>query len=78
MCEASAYVLRNGQEKLLLSGLDVIEQDGDDLRLVNIFGVDEAAQNTLRRVGKFPPFPPDLNRQKLTIEVPLAFRLRTE
>ncbi len=38
MCEASAYVLRNGQEELLLSDVDIIEHDGDDLRLVNIFG----------------------------------------
>jgi protein TonB len=40
--------------------------------------LDDAAQDTIRRVGKFPPFPPELNRQKLTIEVPLAFRLSTE
>jgi protein TonB len=40
--------------------------------------LDEAAQNTIRRVGKFPPFPPELNRQQLTIEVPLAFRLSNE
>ncbi len=40
--------------------------------------LDEAAKNTLRRVGQFPPFPVDLNRQKLTVEVPLAFRLRLD
>jgi predicted RNA-binding protein len=38
MCEASAYVLRNGQEELLLSEVDIIEPEGDSLRLVNIFG----------------------------------------
>jgi protein TonB len=40
--------------------------------------LDEASRNTIRRVGKFPPFPAALNRQKLTIEIPLAFRLRQE
>jgi len=40
--------------------------------------LDDAARDTLRRVGNFPPFPPELNRQKLTIEVPLAFRLSNE
>ena len=40
--------------------------------------LDEAAKNTLRRVGQFPPLPVDLNRQKLTVEVPLAFRLRLD
>jgi protein TonB len=40
--------------------------------------LDEAAKNTIRRVGQFPPLPADLNRQQLTVEVPLAFRLRTD
>ena len=38
MCEAAAYVLKNGQEELLLSEVDIIEPEGDGLRLVNIFG----------------------------------------
>lgn len=38
MCEASAYLLKNGQEKLILQDVDVIEPDGENLRLVNIFG----------------------------------------
>ncbi|MGO8760487.1 MAG: energy transducer TonB [Desulfobaccales bacterium] len=40
--------------------------------------LDEAALNTIRRVGRFPPFPAELNRQQLTIEVPLAFRLSND
>ena len=38
MCEASAYIVKNGQEELLLADVDVVEPEGDDLRLVNIFG----------------------------------------
>jgi predicted RNA-binding protein len=38
MCEAAAYLLKNGQEELILSDVDVIEPDGANLRLVNIFG----------------------------------------
>ncbi len=38
MCEAAAYVLKNGREELVLQDVDVIEPDGDNLRLVNIFG----------------------------------------
>lgn len=38
MCEATAYILKNGQEELLLSAVDVIEPEGDGLRLVSIFG----------------------------------------
>ena len=38
MCEAAAYLVKNGREELLLADVDVIEPDGDNLRLVNIFG----------------------------------------
>jgi len=38
MCEAAAYLLKNGQEELILQDVDVIEPDGDSLRIVNIFG----------------------------------------
>ncbi len=38
MCEAAAYILKNGREELVLADVDVIEPDGDSLRLVNIFG----------------------------------------
>ncbi len=40
--------------------------------------LDEAAKETIRRVGHFPPFPANLNRRKLSIAVPLAFHLRTD
>mgnify|MGYP001145735455 FL=1 len=38
MCEANAYWLKDGQEELLMTEVDKIEPDGDDLRLVSIFG----------------------------------------
>jgi predicted RNA-binding protein len=38
MCEATAYLLKNGQEHLILKDVDVIEPDGDSVRIVNIFG----------------------------------------
>jgi predicted RNA-binding protein len=38
MCEAAAYLLKNGREELILQDVDLIEPDGDNLRLVNIFG----------------------------------------
>ncbi len=38
MCEAAAYLLKDGREELLLSEVDTIEPEGDSLRLVNIFG----------------------------------------
>ncbi len=38
MCEAAAYVIKDGREELILQDVDVIEPDGENLRLVNIFG----------------------------------------
>jgi predicted RNA-binding protein len=38
MCEAAAYIIKNGQEELFLEDVDLIEPDGDNLRLVSIFG----------------------------------------
>lgn len=38
--------------------------------------LDAAAQETVRRVGRFPPIPPGLGRERLTVEIPLVFQLR--
>ena len=38
MCEAAAYILKDGKEELLLQDVDLIEPEGDNLRLVSIFG----------------------------------------
>jgi len=37
--------------------------------------LDGAAQETLRKIGRFPPLPAVLGRSQLTIQVPLTFRL---
>ena len=38
MCEAAAYILKDGKEELLLQDVDLIEPDGENLRIVSIFG----------------------------------------
>lgn len=38
MCEASAYVVKDGQEELILESVDMLEDEGDGLLMVNIFG----------------------------------------
>lgn len=47
MCEAAAYILKNGEEELLLSEVDIIEPEGDSLRLVNIFGEQKVVKATI-------------------------------
>jgi predicted RNA-binding protein len=38
MCEAHVYLEQDGEEKLLLESVYLIESDGDRWRLENIFG----------------------------------------
>ena len=39
MCEANAYIIRNGKEELILESVDIVEpEDGGSFRLVDIFG----------------------------------------
>jgi protein TonB len=54
-----------------IEGTRVRRSSGHDL-------LDQAARETLLRVGCFPPFPAELKRRQLTIEVPLAYRLEED
>jgi predicted RNA-binding protein len=38
MCEAHAYLLKNGVEEVLLENVDQVEVEGDEVRMINIFG----------------------------------------
>lgn len=51
MCEAAAFILKNDQEELLLSDVDIIEPEGDGLRLVNIFGEQKIIKANIHRLN---------------------------
>lgn len=39
MCEANAYIVKDGREELVMESVDVVEPEGEDQwRLVGIFG----------------------------------------
>ncbi len=38
MCDANAYLVKDGAEEVLLQSVDLVEMDGDEAKLVNIFG----------------------------------------
>lgn len=38
MCEAKAYLLREGQEELVLESVDVLEDREEGVHIVNLFG----------------------------------------
>ncbi len=38
MCEANAYLLKDGKEELILEAVDVVENQEGQVRVANIFG----------------------------------------
>ena len=61
MCEAHAYILKEKEEKKILESVDLVEFEGNEIRLVNIFG----EQKTLRgRLARY-----DSNGGKIVFEV---------
>ncbi len=48
MCEAHAFVLKDGEEKKLLENVDKVEMDGDVITIVNIFGEQRILKGKMR------------------------------
>ena len=38
MCEANAFLLKEGVESRIMENVDQLDVEGDEIRLVNIFG----------------------------------------
>ena len=52
MCEASAFLFRNGQEELILESVDEVLPEGDrEFRLVNIFGEQKIIKGKLKSMN---------------------------
>jgi predicted RNA-binding protein len=48
MCEAHAYILKNGEEEVLLENVDEVEVEGDEIRMINIFGEQKILKATIK------------------------------
>ncbi len=48
MCEAHAFILRDGKEEKVLENVDLVEFEGDEVRLTNIFGEQKNLRARLR------------------------------
>ena len=49
MCEANAYLLKEGQEQLLMESVDIVEPEGEDTwRLVGIFGDQKTVKGRIK------------------------------
>jgi predicted RNA-binding protein len=51
MCEASAYLLKDGQEELLLESVDQLESCNGEVKMVNIFGERKEFRGRIRRLS---------------------------
>jgi predicted RNA-binding protein len=38
MCESAAYILRDGEEELILESIDILENRDGEIGLVNLYG----------------------------------------
>ncbi len=52
MCEANAYLIKDGEELLLMEAVDVVEPEGDGAwRLVGIFGDQKTVKGRIKRMN---------------------------
>lgn len=38
MCEAHAFIIKDDKEEMILENVDQVDVEGDEVRMVNIFG----------------------------------------
>ena len=52
MCEASAYMVKQNEEQLLMEFVDLVEPEGDNAwRLVDLFGDQKIVKGQLKRMN---------------------------
>lgn len=49
MCEAHVYLLKDKTEEKILESVDLVEMDGENIRMVNIFGEQKTIRGKLTR-----------------------------
>jgi predicted RNA-binding protein len=48
MCEAHAFILNQGNEEMILENVDQVEIEGDEIRMINIFGEQKIIKARIR------------------------------
>jgi predicted RNA-binding protein len=51
MCEASAYLYKNGKEELYLESVDILQPEGDKIYLKNLFGEQKTFRGKVREIS---------------------------
>jgi predicted RNA-binding protein len=48
MCEAHAFLLNRDKEEKILESVDILEVEGDEIRMINIFGEQKILKARIR------------------------------
>ncbi|MDX9715449.1 MAG: CooT family nickel-binding protein [Dissulfurispiraceae bacterium] len=51
MCEANAYIYKNGEEELYLEGVDILIPEGDTIYMKNLFGEQKTFKGKIRELS---------------------------
>lgn len=51
MCEANAYVIKNGKEEIYLEAVDILRPEGNQIYLRNIFGEQKLFKGKIKEMS---------------------------
>jgi len=51
MCESNAYIIKDGVEKPIFEGIDILEEMEGQVRMVNLFGEEQIIQARIKRLS---------------------------
>ena len=51
MCEATAYLLKDGKEELVLESIDLLECGEDQISMINIFGEQKRVKARIKNLS---------------------------
>lgn len=51
MCEANAYLLKDGKEMLFMESVDLLEDEGNQIRVQSIFGEQKVIKARIRSMS---------------------------
>lgn len=51
MCEANAYLVKEGKEQLIMEAVDKVENEGDHITIENIFGEQKMVHGRIRSMS---------------------------
>ena len=51
MCEASAYLIQDGNEELILENVDELYKEGGTIRMINLFGDQKVLEAHIKMIS---------------------------